>query len=319
MRIQGHEVTVRALPSLALFVVGLSCAPSVPPPLARGAGPAPVPIPDGYARARLELLEAVNADRAAAGRIPVGLDSLATVVAQAHAEAMAAEGFFSHYGTGGDAPYERLAEAGGTAHVRENIFRWLERGSHPAGDLSERFDVRQAEEWLMDSPGHRQTILDPHRTGVGLGIAVDPQHRTVYVVQDFVARHAEVEAPRQAWRRAPTPVSGRVLEEGIRPLLLLVMAEPVRRPWEEGRDEPPGGPYPDGSGEGTILPPWAIEWRPGDRSFAAELHSGLLSDPGRYYGIIYVAPEKAVERALFMRATGTRDGWPGGAFVIDVL
>ncbi|MBA3583136.1 MAG: hypothetical protein H0W36_01155 [Gemmatimonadetes bacterium] len=108
--------TVRWTAPVALGL-GLSCAPIAQPNSRTGPEPG-VPIRDRYAAARLDLLEAINADRAAAARPPVALDSLATLAAQTHARAMADGGFFSHYGQAGEAPYERLAEAGGTATSR---------------------------------------------------------------------------------------------------------------------------------------------------------------------------------------------------------
>ncbi|HUP01273.1 MAG TPA: CAP domain-containing protein [Gemmatimonadota bacterium] len=299
----------------------VACAAAVSPSVGADASPGSIPIRDRYAQARLDLLDAINADRAAAGVAPVALDSLATVVAQAHAEAMAAYGFFSHYGPAGDAPYERLAEAGGTVHVLENVFRWRQRASSPpsVGDPWARFDVLRAEARLMSSPAHRRTILSPHRTAVGLGLAVDRAKGAVYVVQDFIARYLDLEVPRRAWRASSTQVSGRARASGVRPLLIVLRREVQPRAWQAREESPPGGPYADGTGEGTILPPWAIEWRPTDRSFTVTLPIGRGSDPGRYYGIVYVAPERIVRRALDRGSVDTEDGWPGGAFVIELL
>ncbi len=281
----------------------------------------PVPIADRYANGRLELLTLINQDRNANDAPSVTLDSLATVVAQAHAEAMAAENFFSHYGRGGDSPYERLAEAGGTAHVRENIFRRVERSS----DLLTRtdpwfdFEVKDAEEWLMSSAGHRESIVDPHRTGVGIGIAVDPTRHTVFVVQEFVAKHIDLEAPVRGWRRSATVVRGRVRSPGQRPLVVILRKEPVERAWVAAGQSPPSGPYPDGEGRGAIVPPWAIEWQPTSQSFELVLPLDRSSSPGRYYGVVYVATAAVVEGAIGNRSVNSEDGWPGGAFVIDLF
>jgi uncharacterized protein YkwD len=281
----------------------------------------PVPIADRYANGRLELLGLINEDRTANGAPPVTLDSLATVVAQAHAEAMAAEDFFSHFGRGGDSPYERLAEAGGTAHVRENIFRRVERSSDAltSSDPWFDFEVEDAEKWLMGSPGHRESIVDPHRTGVGVGITVDQTRHTVFVVQDFVAQHIDLEAPARGWRRSATVVRGRVRSPERRPLVVILRKEPVERAWVAAGRPPPSGPYPDGEGKGTIVPPWEIEWQPTSRSFELILPLDRSSSPGRYYGVIYVATEVVVDRAISRRSVYSEDGWPGGAFVIDLF
>ncbi len=305
-----------------LVLAGLACGVPKPLPVA---SPEPtvdtVPIRDRYARGRLELLALINEDRSANGAPPVTLDSLTTVVAQAHAEAMAAEDFFSHYGRGGDAPYERVAEAGGTAHVRENIFRRVERGSDrlPSSDPWSGFEVRDAEEWLMASTGHREAIVDPRRTGVGIGIAVDRRRDAVFVVQDFAAQHTDLDAPAQGWRRSATTVRGRVRSTGWRPLTVILRKEPRVRAWVAAGQTPPSGPYTDGEGRAAIVPPWAIEWRPTSRSFELVLPLDRSSSPGRYYGIVYLAPEAVVDGAIGRRLVNSNDGWPGGAFVIDLF
>jgi len=316
----GVMKTARFAPTLVLM--GLACGVPKPPPVP---SPEPtvdtVPIRDRYARGRLELLTLINEDRSASGAPPVTLDSLATVVAQAHAEAMAAEDFFSHYGRGGDAPYERVAEAGGRAHVRENIFRRVERGSDPltSSDPWSGFEVQDAEEWLMASTGHREAIVDPHRTGVGIGIAVDRTRHAIFVVQDFIAQHTDLDVPTRGWRRSATTVHGRVRSTGWRPLTVILRKEPRVRAWVAAGQPPPSGPYPDGEGGGAIVPPWAIEWRPTSRSFELVLPLGRLSSPGRYYGIVYVGPEAVVDGAIGRRSVSSNDGWPGGAFVIDLF
>lgn len=277
-------------------------------------GPPRSPLQDRYAGARVDLLAAINEDRHAAGVAPVRLDSPATIAAQGHATAMAEGGFFSHYGLLGEAPYERLARAGLTGHVRENVYRWQVRNLVAIGTVDPwvTFDVEDAHRSLMASSGHRETILDPHRTHVGIGIASAPEDGAVYVVEDFMARHVEIEPPRLALPGTETPLSGRVVDPSVRPLLLLLRREPEVDP---GAGAPPAGPYADGRGEGLILPPWAIGWRPGGRF---ELDLGpLLRESGRWYGVVYVAPRKVVEGALAAGTATTAQGWPGAAFVLD--
>ncbi len=302
---------------LAALALGAACVSGAGHGPETETGSTAIPIRDRYATARLELLAAINADRHAAGVAPVHLDSLTTVAAQAHAAAMAAGGFFSHYGQLGEAPYERLARAGLTGHVQENVYRWRVRNLTPVGKVDPwpAFDVTGAHRSLMSSVGHRETILNPRRTHVGLGIAADSSDGAVYVVEDFVARHAEIDPPRLTWPGSRTPLSGRVLGRSLRPLLIILH----RESGDVGRaaGTPPPGPYPDGRGEGRIVPPWAIGWRSGLLSFEADL-GPVLREPGRWYGIVYVAPRKVVEGALAAGAANTGQGWPGAAFLVDV-
>jgi uncharacterized protein YkwD len=307
----------RALRALAAAFVAatLACATSGSDP-SRPGDPIRIPIPDRYAAARLELLAEINRDRVAAGVGPVDFDSLATVAAQDHAAAMAAGRFFGHYGVFGEAPYERLAAAGETGHVQENIYRWQVRSITAVGSVDPwpAFDPRQAHRSLMGSPGHRETIVDPHRTHVGLGIAADSAGGAVYVVEEFVARHAEIEPPRLTRQRSVTPLTGRMLDPALRPLLVLLRRDPGGAASGGG---PRPGPYADGRGEGRIVPPWVIGWRAAPLVFEVDL-GPTLREPGRWYGVVYVAPRRVVEGALAAGAANTEQGWPGAAFLVDV-
>jgi len=307
--------------AFAAGLAAVACAApygSAPP---EPSGGVTVPIHDRYARARAEMVVAVNGDRGRHGLAPVSLDSLATVVAQAHAEDMAAGGYLSHYNTAGLAPYERLAAAGGTGHLLENIFRWQQRAA-PEWDLDdpwERFDVRVAEAWFMDSPGHRGAILDPHRAWIGIGIAVDPGRSAVYVVQELVTAAATLSHPGRVLPGEDAAVSGRVGTPGARPLMLVLTREPLVRAWAARGERPPGGAYADGGSPSLIVPPWAIRWNPDDRSFGMRLRMGRGAEPARWYGVLYVAPEAAVREAVSSRRAATGQGWPAAAFVVEVL
>lgn len=306
---------------LTTFLVTAGCAPLfLPPPepgpppaaVAAARGPRSIPLRDRFARARLDLLRSINADRLRAGLAPVELDSLATIAAQRHAEAMAAGRFYSHYDLTGRAPYERLAALGATDHVVENVFRWEERDEDPLleDDPWRRFDTDEAHAALMASPLHRAPILDPHRTGVGIGFAVDGDGRAVLVAEEFVARHAAVEGVPARMHGRPARISGRVLAAGLGPLAIVLHQEPAKR-----RDEPPPGPYYDGASEAHLLPPWSFTTR-ADGSFAIDLSGGL--PPGRYYAILYVAPRREIDLAVARRRAYPGQGWPGAAFVFEV-
>lgn len=302
-------------------IAALACVGSPYPSPPQPPRDATVPIPDRFARARLEMVAAVNADRARYGLGSVALDSLATVVAQGHAREMAAEGYLSHYNTAGLAPYERLAAAGGTGHVLENVFRWQERAG-PGFELDDpwdRFDIRTAQAWLMDSPGHRAAILDRHRTAIGVGIAVDPSRAAVYVVQELISASATLSYPGRVLPGGVASVSGRVQTPGARPLMLVVTREPFVRAWAARGDRPPAGSYADGSERALVVPPWAIRWNPDDRSFDLRLPMGRGTEPARWYGILYVAPEATVREAVSARQAETGRGWPAAAFVVEVL
>ena len=301
--------------------MALGCALPRPYEEPPDAGVTTLPIRDSYARARIEMVAAVNEDRAHHGLPAVALDSLATVVAQSHAEEMAAGGWLSHFNAAGLAPYERFAAAGGTGHVLENVFRSQERSRTPwpAEVLWDRFDIREAEGWLMSSDGHRKTILDPHHSRIGVGIALDARRGSVYVVQEFVTAAATIEPPGRVLPGQEAALSGRMRAADARPLMLVLTREPLVREWVADGERPPGGSYHDGGSTALIIPPWAIRWNPDDRSFGLRLRIGRGLDEARWYGVLYAAPEEAVLRALSQREADTGIGWPAAAFVVEVL
>jgi uncharacterized protein YkwD len=304
----GAAITVAA-------TVLLGCASAYVAALPRPSGAST--IRDEHLEARQALLSLINADRMAYGASPVVLDSLATMVAQVHAAAMAGTGFASHYGTAGDAPYERYAAAGGTAHVRENVFAWRTRGA-PLPDERRRIDPALVHGSLMGSSGHRATILDPHRTGVGIGIAWSAEGTSLVVVEEFLAHHAAIVTPRLSWGSSPPIVVGRLFDPELEPLLVILSREPDVRDWVARGEPPPDGPYLDGGeGTGILVPPWAFETRR-DGSFEVALPLGGV-ERGRWYGIVYVAPAEVVRRSIAGGRVSSAVGWPGAAFLLDVL
>ena len=111
------------------------------------------------------LIAAVNALRAANGLPPYASHPILMQIAQAHADYMAATGSVTHYGPGGERPFQRALNAG-----------------YPlAGDLSQggffsenivagRFTAQQAVEiWQGDAP-HLHTMLSPNLQDVGAGV-----------------------------------------------------------------------------------------------------------------------------------------------------
>lgn len=299
----------------ALLVGATGCAMPAAIQLAEVPVEGPVPLRDRYARGRLIVLAEVNADRVAADLRPVALDSLATVVAQSHADAMARGLYLSHYEADGSGPQDRYARAGGTAHVRENVFRWDPRQENPRQNVFgwRRFDVRRAEAWFMGSPPHRATILDPSRTHLGVGIAEDDAG-SIYVVQEFLAAHARIEDAGPPWRGETTVVRGSVVRPRTRPLLVYLVR--VGKTVGEPMSAPPAGLYEDGGPDGEIVPPWRIEWDAATGTFGVPVDVAPLEEGARWYGIVYVAPRDTVERAVESRVVNSNEAMAGAAFFV---
>ncbi len=132
------------------------------------------------------VLDLINTDRAAVGAPPLVFDDHLQESAETHSQWMIASDIFSHYGVNGSSPGQRMEQAGydltGRWAYGENI-AWASLRP-PAGDLDE---VRLIHENLMNSPGHRENILDPAFQEIGLGIEIGNMQGwdAVVVTEDF--------------------------------------------------------------------------------------------------------------------------------------
>ena len=129
---------------------------------------------------------ATNEARAAEGLPPLERDARLDGIARGHAVDMAARGYFSHDAPGGLGPTDRAAAVGYTCErsvgtvvwvgVAENIYM----SGHAAYTAS--VAAGAVDSW-MDSPGHRQNILDGRYGRLGVGVAVGGGG--FYAVQNF--------------------------------------------------------------------------------------------------------------------------------------
>ncbi|MCT7353759.1 CAP domain-containing protein [Streptomyces sp. 15-116A] len=132
-------------------------SPSAPKPSATASG------------AVARVVELVNTERSKAGCSAVKVNSALTKAAQDHSEDMAATGTMSHTGSDGSSPDQRITRAG---------YSWSSYGENVAYGYSTPEQVMQG--W-MNSPGHRENILNCSFKEIGVGLA-QPGH---YWTQDF--------------------------------------------------------------------------------------------------------------------------------------
>ncbi|MFD9357533.1 CAP domain-containing protein [Streptomyces sp. NPDC060031] len=137
--------------------------PQAPAPPKPSAPPA-----SGAAAAVLSL---VNQERSAAGCSALTLNEKLTKAAQDHSEDMAAHGNMSHTGSDGSDPGGRITRAG---------YAWGTYGENVAYGYGTPEKVMEG--W-MNSPGHRENILNCSFKEIGIGLA-QPNH---YWTQDFGA------------------------------------------------------------------------------------------------------------------------------------
>ncbi|WP_077799311.1 CAP domain-containing protein [Streptomyces sp. JHA26] len=116
-----------------------------------------------------EVVELVNAERGKAGCSPVKVNATLTEAAQKHSEDMAASGTMSHTGSDGSSPADRITGAG---------YSWSSYGENVAYGYSTPEQVMQG--W-MNSPGHRENILNCSFQEIGVGLAQPGSYWT----QDF--------------------------------------------------------------------------------------------------------------------------------------
>jgi hypothetical protein len=150
--------------------------------IAHTAWAADLSTPDNYRQAQDYMLMLINEARAAAGAQPVQHDALAAQAAKQHAEDMLAHEYFSHWDMNGLKPERRFNLLGGYHALSENIYYAVNGPSNTKDMLAKAMQV------LMDSEGHRRTILDPTHTHVGIGFALGRNGSAFYLDQEFITR-----------------------------------------------------------------------------------------------------------------------------------
>ena len=134
----------------------------------------PPPAPAVYTLNELEqkAVMLLNAARKAEGLEPLKVNLLLSKLAADYALDMNKRKFFAHVDPDGKDPFDRMAAIGiDYPNAGENIA------------LSP--DVETAHKMLMDSPLHRENIMQPKYTEIGIGVRPDSRGG-VYLVQEFI-------------------------------------------------------------------------------------------------------------------------------------
>jgi uncharacterized protein YkwD len=138
--------------------------PSSPPPAPSvGVGLDTSPM-DGYEQA---LFDATNVRRVSQGLAPLRANGYLVGVARIRSQDMATNNYFAHTSpVTGDTAFS-LMDAYGVPYdwAGEN----LAMNNYPAAEC-----VGVADQALWDSPPHRENILNPHYTDMGIGLRVSP-------------------------------------------------------------------------------------------------------------------------------------------------
>lgn len=125
------------------------------------------------------MFNAHNVERANAGLGALQLDATLTQIARTRAQDMASKGYFSHTSPTGQTAFSLLTASGYSYSLAgEN----LARNNYPDGQ-----SVSVAMTGFMNSPSHRENVLEPTFTRVGIGMAVGTDGLKYYAVV-FAAR-----------------------------------------------------------------------------------------------------------------------------------
>lgn len=116
--------------------------------------------PQPIADAARETLAMLNTARSSLGLAPLVLEPHLTMAAQQHSDDMVQLHYFAHWSPSGSTPASRARAAGAPV-------------SSTAENIASGLDASEMHEDLMESPGHRRSILDPTFTHVGIGISAD--------------------------------------------------------------------------------------------------------------------------------------------------
>lgn len=171
------------------------------------------------------MLELINDARSQAGLQQVAWDETIATIAIPHAQEMAEEEYISHWNQEGYGPDVRFNASGGVEWVRENIHtswhRYSDGSPVPIEDWG--VAVKDGHESLMDSPGHRENILEPGHTHVGIAFAYNETTGYFTIAQEFVNRYISIlnEPPREVEGNQDILFQAKLLGEAENPVVNL--------------------------------------------------------------------------------------------------
>ena len=121
-----------------------------------------------------EVFVILNQERESRGIHSLERNAILDSVAEAHSQDMAKKDYFNHINLDGQTPMDRVDETGKICkYVGENL----------AYNSHESFTAQERMEGLMNSPSHRDNILDTDYVQVGL--AVEKGEDSFYLTQVF--------------------------------------------------------------------------------------------------------------------------------------
>lgn len=143
------------------------------------------------AQAERELFADVNRDRVAAGLPVLVWDDAVAVVARAHSEEMRRTGAVAHVSPTTGSVADRVR----AAHIQTDV---------TFENIARAYDIAQAHNGLMNSPGHRANLMSRAVNRIGIGVAMGDNgagerdvERGMFITQVFTAVRPRID-PAQA-------------------------------------------------------------------------------------------------------------------------
>jgi uncharacterized protein YkwD len=129
------------------------------------------------------VIDLTNRARRAKGLPPLIKDDELTNVARAYSDDMLVRRFFDHTTPDGVTFDARISDhyPHWVRYMGENI--WYASGYNPVN--AQRLAKEIVDDW-MSSPGHRDNLLDPDFTHLGVGVSA--RHHTIRATQEFVGK-----------------------------------------------------------------------------------------------------------------------------------
>lgn len=121
----------------------------------------------------MQMFDLINAARVRDGLPPLNWDERARTVSRKHSLDMAVNHYFDHNNLKGQTPFDRMQAAG---------IKYLAAGENIAMGYSSSIFAHEA---FMNSLGHRQNILNPVYTYVGVGVQFQAGSNSPYYTQDY--------------------------------------------------------------------------------------------------------------------------------------
>jgi uncharacterized protein YkwD len=163
---------------------------------------------------REHVLKLINRDRQLYNLPPVQLDLDASAMGDDYCRRQIRNGTNGHFTTDGLAPYMRYSFAGGNDGLSENAAAWSASYTFSERALYE-MSRRSQDAMMAETPpndGHKRTILDPHATHVGIGLAWERSE--FRLVHEFIRRYIQWTRPlpRHAHAGQTVLVAGKPLQ-----------------------------------------------------------------------------------------------------------